>query len=94
MSIPTFDPMLASTNAPWPASPVIEPKWDGVRTIITLHADGSVALRSRNGKDVTGAYPELHARPQAMDGREGVFDGEVIAVDEVGRCSFQLCNVA
>jgi bifunctional non-homologous end joining protein LigD len=90
VAIPTFDPMLASVDAPWPASPVIEPKWDGVRTIITLRADGSVALRSRNGKDVTSAYPELHVRPASMDRREGVFDGEVIAVDEAGRCSFQL----
>jgi ATP-dependent DNA ligase len=25
-----------------------------------------------------------------MEGRDGVFDGEVIAVDDTGRCSFQL----
>lgn len=90
MTIPTFDPMLATTDAVWPKDPVIEPKFDGVRSIITLRADGTVAIRSRNGKDVTSAYPELHVRPPAMEGRDGVFDGEVIAVDEAGRCSFQL----
>lgn len=90
MVIPPFDPMLASPNGAWPKNPIIEPKWDGVRSIITLHADGSVAIRSRNGKDVTAAYPELHARPPSLVGRDGVFDGEVIAVDDAGRCSFQL----
>lgn len=38
--IPTFDPMLATSDALRPKNPVIEPKFDGVRSIITLHADG------------------------------------------------------
>jgi bifunctional non-homologous end joining protein LigD len=88
--IPTFDPMLATLDGAWPKDPIIEPKWDGVRSMITLRADGSAMIRSRNGKDVTGAYPELHVRPPSMAGRDGVFDGEVIAVDDSGRCSFQL----
>jgi bifunctional non-homologous end joining protein LigD len=90
VTIPTFDPMLATTDAAWPKEPVIEPKFDGVRSIITLHAEGTASIRSRNGKDVTSAYPELHARPPSMEGRGGVFDGEVIADDDAGRCSFQL----
>jgi bifunctional non-homologous end joining protein LigD len=89
VAIPTFDPMLATNDAPPPKNPVIEPKWDGVRSIITLRADGTASIRSRNGKDVTAAYPELHARPPSMVGREAVFDGEIIAVDDSGKCSFQ-----
>ena len=36
----------------------IEPKWDGVRAIVTVH-DGTVSIASRLGNDVTGGYPEL-----------------------------------
>lgn len=89
MAIPTFDPMLATNNGPPPKNPVIEPKWDGVHSIVTLRADGTASIRFRNGKDVSAAYPELHVRPPSMVGREGVFDGEIIAVDDAGKCSFQ-----
>jgi bifunctional non-homologous end joining protein LigD len=89
VAIPTFDPMLATPGGRWPNSPVIEPKWDGVRSICTLSADGTITIRSRNGNDVTAAYPEVHSRPPSMVGREGVFDGEVVAVYDAGRCSFQ-----
>jgi hypothetical protein len=44
--------------------------------------DGVLSITSCNGKDVTAAYPELHDRPPTMAGREGVFDGEVVAIDE------------
>lgn len=46
---PTFDPVLATNDAPPPRNPVIDPKWDGVRSIITLRRDGTVSIRSRNG---------------------------------------------
>jgi bifunctional non-homologous end joining protein LigD len=81
--------MLATSDAPPPKNPVIEPKRDGIRSIITLRSDGIVSIRSRNGKDLTNAYSELHRRPSSMVGREGVFDGEIIAVDDTGRYSFQ-----
>jgi len=87
--IPTFDPMLATVDGPRPRGAVIEPKWDGVRSLITLRADGRCPIRSRNGRDVTESYPELHAGPSSMIGRDGVFDGEIIAIDDAGRASFQ-----
>ena len=86
MTIPRFEPMLATS---W-RSPFSDPgwlfevKWDGVRTILTW--DGSsLALRSRRGRDVTAAYPELSgfAPPAAC-----VLDGEIVAFDEAGRPSF------
>jgi bifunctional non-homologous end joining protein LigD len=89
VDIPVFEPMLATLDAPWPRGAVIEPKWDGVRSIVTVRADGAVTIRSRHGKDVTSSYPELHAVPRELAGRAAVFDGEVIAVDDAGRCSFQ-----
>jgi bifunctional non-homologous end joining protein LigD len=92
--IATFDSMLATIDAVWPKDPVIEPKFDGVRSIITLHAEGTASIRSRDGKDVTSAYPELHERPSSLKGRDGVFDGEVIAVDEPADIASSSCNAA
>src|SRR6187402_3177093 len=89
VAIPIFEPMLATNDGPRPANAVIEPKWDGVRCLITLHDDGRTTIRSRSGRDVTDCYPELHTRPPSMTGRDGVFDGEVIATDDSGRTSFQ-----
>jgi len=65
-----------------------EMKWDGVRALATVH-DGAVRLRSRNGNDLTDQYPELQALAEHA-GVDGVFDGEVVALDEHGRPSFQL----
>ena len=63
-----------------------EPKWDGVRTIITI-VDGQTKLRSRLGNDITAAYPEL-AKPLAQLTLDAVLDGEIIALDDEGRPSF------
>ena len=83
--------MLATSPAPPPTFDgwLIEPKWDGVRAIVTVH-QGEVAIASRLGNDVTGAYPELAALAAALDGRSAVLDGEIVAFDErTGRPSFQ-----
>jgi len=66
----------------------VEAKWDGVRTIITVH-EGSVTLRSRNDNDVTTAYPELAALPSSLQGRSAVLDGEVVTAGPDGHPSFQ-----
>ena len=81
--------MLATVDGPRPRNAVIEPKWDGVRALVTVRADGRVSIRSRNGRDVTESYPELRAWPPSMRDRDGVFDGEIIAIDDSGRASFQ-----
>ena len=67
---------------------VLEPKWDGVRIIFTVH-EGSVRLASRNGRDVTSHYPELAGMAKCLDGRSAVLDGEVVTFDERGAASFQ-----
>jgi len=67
---------------------LIEPKWDGVRAVVTVH-DGGVAVASRLGNDVTGGYPELAALAGALGGRSAVLDGEIVAFDPgTGRPSF------
>jgi bifunctional non-homologous end joining protein LigD len=67
---------------------LVEPKWDGVRVMVTVH-DGRVRLTSRNGNDVTAAYPELAGLAAALEGRSAVLDGEVVTFDDRGRPSFQ-----
>lgn len=62
-----------------------EPKWDGVRAIVHVSDDG-VRLISRNGNDVTGAYPEAQAVTGAVPAGS-VLDGEVVAFED-GRPSF------
>ena len=71
------------TGADW----AYEMKWDGVRAIAVVD-DGQVRLTSRNGNDVTVAYPEVQALGDALD-LPAVLDGEIVAVDDDGRASFQ-----
>lgn len=64
-------------------------KWDGVRVLAHVRG-GRVRLRARSGNDVTATYPELHALPAALAGRDAVLDGEVVALDARGRPDFGL----
>ncbi len=86
---PVLRPMLAGiVGVPSDvAERMVEPKWDGVRVIATV-TGGRVRLASRNGNDVTGAYPELDPPPDACVA--AVLDGEVVALDEDGHTSFGL----
>lgn len=65
-----------------------EMKWDGIRALATVR-DGTVTLRSRNDNDLTAQYPELQELGDRA-GVDGVFDGEIVALDDRGRPSFQL----
>ena len=64
-----------------------EIKWDGVRVLSAIESD-NVRLRSSNGNDITGRYPELQAFAEALAEHAVVLDGEVVAFDEEGRPSF------
>jgi bifunctional non-homologous end joining protein LigD len=66
-----------------------EIKWDGVRAMAQV-AGGELALCSRRGERMSARYPELAAIGPAMEGREAILDGEVVAFDESGIPSFQL----
>jgi len=79
--------MLASTGRLPTGAVVVEPKWDGVRSLVTVH-QGAVSIRSRRGSDVTTAYPDIAA--DAPAGVSAVFDGEIVALDDRGLPSFQL----
>jgi bifunctional non-homologous end joining protein LigD len=66
----------------------LEFKWDGIRVVARVD-DGEVRLVSRNGNDLTAAYPELAALPRVLRG-DAVVDGEIVALDEHGRPDFGL----
>jgi bifunctional non-homologous end joining protein LigD len=65
-----------------------EVKWDGYRTLAVK--DGPrVRLFSRNLKDVTGAYPSVVRTLGELKAPAAIVDGELVAIDEQGRPSFQ-----
>jgi bifunctional non-homologous end joining protein LigD len=46
-------------------------------------------LISRSGEEITPRYPEIHALGRAVGSREVILDGEIVALDEKGRPSFE-----
>ena len=66
-----------------------ELKWDGIRALAFVR-DGRLRMQSRRMEDVTFRYPELEPMTEALDGRDAILDGEVVARDDEGRPRFQL----
>jgi bifunctional non-homologous end joining protein LigD len=86
-----IEPMMAklSTAIPSPDSAWgFEFKWDGIRALAYVEG-GHVRLMSRSGEDITPRYPEIHAMGRAIGSREVILDGEIVALDEKGRPSFE-----
>ena len=98
---PTIAPCLATGGAEpfddddW----LFEVKWDGVRAVATTvrpgmgtkeFNDGLTRLVSRNGNDITPAYPELAGLWERVLAFNAVLDGEVVALGPDGRPSFGL----
>ncbi len=78
--------MLATTGSlPVGGGWGYEFKWDGVRAIADVH-DARVRLFARSGAEITAAYPELAGLAHTV--RRGIFDGEVVVLDDAGRPSF------
>ncbi|MFC4905811.1 non-homologous end-joining DNA ligase [Actinomadura gamaensis] len=86
---------------PWPVEPMtavtgelpedtarwsLELKWDGVRVLTGVSADGVRAV-SRRGADVLSHYPELSGLADLLPSHDVVLDGEVVAFED-GRPSF------
>lgn len=65
-----------------------EMKWDGIRAIVYVE-DGAVRLVSRNGNDLTRAYPDLASIGESVDG-DSILDGEIVALNKRGRPDFGL----
>jgi len=77
--------MLATTGElPTGKGWAYELKWDGVRALVEV-TEGRVSITSRNGNDVTRAYPELQGLAGVLE--DAVLDGEIVAI-VAGRPSF------
>jgi bifunctional non-homologous end joining protein LigD len=64
-------------------------KWDGVRALAAVRG-GRAELWARSGTPVTTRYPELGRLPDALADADVVVDGEVVALDRLGRPDFGL----
>src|SRR5215469_265233 len=80
--------LLPAGDLPAGGSWAYELNLDGYRAI-AFKADGRVQLRSRNNKDFNRNYPGVAAALAELPD-ETVIDGEIVALDESGRPSFNL----
>jgi bifunctional non-homologous end joining protein LigD len=78
----------AASSLPTGAGWSYEVKWDGYRALLA-HDGRQARLVSRNLKDLTSAYPHLAAAAPQVSAAPFVLDGEIVALDEDGRPSFQ-----
>jgi bifunctional non-homologous end joining protein LigD len=68
---------------------IYELKFDGIRAI-AVKIDKKVSLISRNGNKLDARFPEIVEAVKDLPISKCVIDGEVVALDEKGRSSFQL----
>ncbi len=86
-----IEPMMAKLIAKPPTPDDawgFEFKWDGIRAEAYVEG-GTVRLVSRSGEIVTARYPEVHAMGRALGSKEVILDGEIVALDDKGRPSFE-----
>jgi len=75
-------------------TPPMQPDWffeikhDGVR-VLASRADDKVELRGRSGQVFTTKYPEVVDALRALPLTRFLLDGEIVALDDEGRSSFQ-----
>jgi bifunctional non-homologous end joining protein LigD len=91
VEMPKFmEPMLAKPVTTPPAGDwSYELKFDGYRAI-ALKGGDQVRLLSRNEKDLGKKFSAVTQAVSELDCRDAVIDGEIVALDENGRPSFQL----
>ena len=86
-----IEPMKAKLVDKPPATGdwIHELKFDGIR-LIAIKRDKKVSLLSRNQNELSARFAEIVEAIKSLPARECVIDGEVVALDEEGRSSFQL----
>ncbi|HEY8900861.1 MAG TPA: non-homologous end-joining DNA ligase [Chthoniobacterales bacterium] len=90
--IPDFiEPMKArlAAHAPKDDGWLYEIKFDGYRAL-ALRGSDEARLLSRNNKDFGAKFPEVLEAVSALKVKDAIIDGEIVALDEEGRSSFQL----
>lgn len=68
---------------------IFEIKWDGYRAVAEVDR-GDVRLYSRNGLSFETDYPVVYEALKMIRHKGLVLDGEIVALDDQGRPSFQL----
>ncbi len=71
---------------------LFEIKYDGVRVLAERRGE-AVRLFGRSHQDITPRYPELAAALRAQPVDRFLIDGEIVALDESGKPSFQRLQV-
>ena len=91
LALPKFvEPMKAKLALSAPKGGYLyEIKFDGFRAL-GLKGGSETRLLSRNEKDLGGKFPEVMEAIAKLDVGEVILDGEIVALDEKGRSSFQL----
>ena len=89
--LPDFvEAMKAKLVASMPAGDwIYEIKFDGYRAL-ALRDGIETRVLSRSQKDLGKKFPEVKDSIAAVDVQNAIFDGEIVALDEKGRSSFQL----
>jgi bifunctional non-homologous end joining protein LigD len=88
--LPDFvEPMKAKlVDSMRPGDWIYEIKFDGYRALALRGGDEARVL-SRNEKDLGKKFPEVKKSIAALDVKNAIIDGEIVALDEKGRSSFQ-----
>jgi bifunctional non-homologous end joining protein LigD len=90
--LPDFvEPMKAKLVSSMPSGGdwIYEIKFDGYRAS-ALRGGSETRILSRNQKDLGGKFPEVKDSIAALGIQDVIIDGEIVALDEKGRSSFQL----
>jgi bifunctional non-homologous end joining protein LigD len=88
--LPEFvEPMKAKLVASMPVGDwIYEVKFDGYRAL-AIRRGPATKLLSRNQKDLGKKFPEIVEAIAALDLQDAIIDGEIVALDDQGRSSFQ-----
>jgi bifunctional non-homologous end joining protein LigD len=85
-----IEPMKALlVDAPPEGDWLYEIKFDGFRAM-AYRDRNATRLLSRNNKDFADKFPEVFDAIASLEVEDAVIDGEIVAIDEKGRSSFQL----
>jgi len=66
-----------------------ELKFDGYRALLIKNGP-QFEIRSRNDKNLTAMYPSIAAAGAQLEANSAIVDGEIVALDDKGRPSFQV----
>jgi bifunctional non-homologous end joining protein LigD len=89
--LPDFvEPMKAQlVDSIRPGDWLYEIKYDGYRAL-ALRGGNETRILSRNQKDLGKKFTKIRDAIAALDVQDAIIDGEIVALDDKGRSSFQL----